>query len=118
LAVSTPEAMVAGIEGAIDVGHLVRLMAFHEGRAALTKLTLPEGNPLVGQQVGQLDLPGNAVLVTVLRGDKVTVPQPGDVLDAGDELVFVSNDSFDLSNKSGKGPPLWGAIQKAWRHDT
>lgn len=118
VAVSTPDAMVAGIEGAIDVGHLVRLMALHEGRAALTKLTLPEGNPLVGQEVRELDLPANTVLVSVLRGDKVMVPQPDDVLDAGDELVFVSNDSLDLSGKADKGGPLWGAIKKAWRQDT
>ena len=44
VAVSTPGALVAGVEGAIDVGHLVRLMGLREGRADLTKLTLPEDN--------------------------------------------------------------------------
>ena len=33
VAVSTPRAMVAAIEGAIDVGHLVRLMGLREGRS-------------------------------------------------------------------------------------
>jgi trk system potassium uptake protein len=115
IAVSTPDAMVAGIEGAIDVGHLVPLMALHEGRAALTKLILPEGNPLVGQQVRELDLPDNTVLVTVARGDQVTIPQPDDVLAAGDEMVFVSNDSLELSSKADKDGPLWGVIRKAWQ---
>ncbi|MCV7411344.1 potassium transporter TrkA [Mycobacterium florentinum] len=118
VAVSTPDAMVAGIEGAIDVGHLVRLMALHQGRAALTKLTLPEGNPLVGQQVSELELPGDHVLVTLVRGDTVLVPQPNDVLEAGDEMLFVSNDSLDLLSKADKDTPLWGAIRKAWRKDT
>jgi trk system potassium uptake protein len=118
VAVSTPDAMVAGIEGAIDVGHLVRLMALHQGRAALTKLTLPEGNPLVGQQVSELELPGDHVLVTLLRGDNVVVPQPDHVLEAGDEMLFVSNDSLDLLSKADKDTPLWGAIRKAWRNDT
>ncbi|BBY24703.1 putative potassium uptake protein [Mycobacterium stomatepiae] len=118
VAVSTPDAMVAGIEGAIDVGHLVRLMALHQGRAALTKLTLPEGNPLVGQQVSELILPGDHVLVTLLRGDNVIVPQPDHVLEAGDEMLFVSNDSLDLLSKADKDTPLWGAIRKAWRNDT
>lgn len=93
VAVSTPGAMVAGIEGAIDVGHLVRLMRLQEGRAALTKLTLPEENPLVGQKVGELDLPRNIALVTVLRGDDVIVPQPDHVLKAGDEILFVADNS-------------------------
>ncbi|SON61776.1 Trk system potassium uptake protein TrkA [Mycobacterium simulans] len=97
VAVSTPGAMVAGIEGAIDVGHLVRLMALREGSAALTKLTLPEDNPLVGQQVGEMDLPPNSALVTVLRGDNVIVPQPDDVLEAGDELLFIADNSLERS---------------------
>ncbi|MCV7427457.1 potassium channel family protein [Mycobacterium montefiorense] len=117
VAVSTPEAMVAGIEGAIDVGHLVRLMALHEGRAALTKLTLPERDPLVGQQVRELDLPEATVLVTVLRGDNVIVPQPGEVLEAGDEMLFVSNNFPDLSSKADTGGPLWETIRKVWRRD-
>ena len=67
MAVSTPGALVAGIEGAIDVGHLIRLMGLREGKADLAKMTLPATNPLVGQRVGDLALPGNTALVTVVR---------------------------------------------------
>jgi trk system potassium uptake protein len=91
VAVSTPGAMVAGVEGAIDVGHLVRLMGLREGRADLTKLTLPEANPLVGRRVDAMNLPGDAVLVTVVRGGRVLVAAPDHVLEAGDELLFVSD---------------------------
>ena len=100
VAVSTPGAMVAGIEGAIDVGHLVRLMGLHEGRAALTKLTLSEDNPFVGQCVGELVLPANTALVTVVRGNNVMVPQPDDVLEAGDEVLFVGDSSADQSSRA------------------
>lgn len=103
MAVSTPGAMVAGIEGAIDVGHLVRLMGLHAGPAALTKLTLPEDHPLVGRQVSELDLPGNTALVTVVRGDDVIVPQRDDVLEAGDELLFIGDSPLGLSSWTGKG---------------
>jgi trk system potassium uptake protein len=97
VAVSTPDAMVAGIEGAIDVGHLVRLMGLRAGQADLTKLTLPEDNPLVGQRVRTLELPSNTALVTVLRGGGVIRPQPDDVLEAGDELLFISDSAVDRS---------------------
>ena len=106
VAFSTPGAMVAGIEGAIDVGHLVRLMGLRGGRAALTKLTLPEHHSLVGQQVGELDLPGNTALVTVVRRDRVIVPQPDDVLEAGDEMLFVGESSLDPSSASDNGGEL------------
>lgn len=90
VAVSTPGALAAGVEGAIDVGHLVRLMGLREGRANLTKLTLPEDNSLVGRRVDQLDLPVNTTLVTLLRGDEVLVPRPDDVFRTGDELLLIS----------------------------
>lgn len=104
VAVSTPGAMVAGIEGAIDIGHLVRLMGLQEGRTALTKLTLPEDNPLVGQSVGELNLPANTALVTVVRGENVMVPGPDDVLEASDQLLFVADNARERA--------LWAAINR------
>ncbi|MCW2515666.1 MAG: Trk system potassium uptake protein [Mycobacterium sp.] len=97
VAVSTPGAMVAGVEGAIDVGHLVRLMGLRQGQADLAKLTLPEDNPLVGQRVGELDLPANTAMVTLVRDGSVILPTPDDVLEAGDEMLFVSDSSVESS---------------------
>ncbi|MGB5110557.1 MAG: TrkA family potassium uptake protein [Mycobacterium sp.] len=99
VAVSTPGALVAGIEGAIDVGHLVRLMGLRDGNAALTKLTLPENNPLVGRRVDQLDLPVNTALVTLLRDDEVLVPRPDDVFRAGDELLLIGSEDIALERQ-------------------
>jgi trk system potassium uptake protein TrkA len=91
VAVSAPGALVAGVEGAIDVGHLVRLMGLREGEANLMKLTLPEGNALVGQRVGDIGLPENAALVTLFRDGSIIVPTPEEVLAVRDELLFVAN---------------------------
>lgn len=90
VAVSTPGALVAGVEGAIDVGHLVRLMGLREGKADLTKVTLPADNPIVGRRMAELDLPANTALVTMVRRGDVLRPQPDCVLEVGDELLFVS----------------------------
>ena len=100
VAVSTPGAMVAGVEGAIDVGHLVRLMGLREGRADLAKLTLPQDNPLVGKRIGDLDLPENTAMVTLVRDGSVRVPTPDEVLQAGDEMLFVSDSSIESSMRA------------------
>jgi trk system potassium uptake protein len=97
VAVSTPGALAAGIEGAIDVGHLVRLMGLRGGSAAVTKLTLPEDNPLVGKRVDQLELPPNTALVTLLRDDEVLLPRAGDVFRAGDELLLIGGEDDSQS---------------------
>ncbi|OFJ52382.1 potassium channel family protein [Mycolicibacterium grossiae] len=97
VAVSTPGALVAGIEGAIDVGHLIRLMGLREGRADLAKLTLPDDNPLVGQSVAQLQLPENTALVTLLRAGEVMLPRPEHVFEAGDEMLFIADSTLQRS---------------------
>ncbi|HEX3546860.1 MAG TPA: TrkA family potassium uptake protein [Mycobacterium sp.] len=110
VAVSTPVAMVAAVEGAIDIGHLVRLMGLRQGSANLAQLTLPADNPLVGRRVCDLALPANSALVTILRGDRVILPQRDDVLEAGDELLFVAeSDVEDRIRAMVHGPTPPGA---------
>jgi trk system potassium uptake protein len=95
VAVSTPRAMVAAIEGAIDIGHLVRLMELRHGQVSLAKLTLPEDNPLVGKRVRDVDLPENSALAFVIRDGGIVVLQPDDVLEAGDEIVFFAGNAVE-----------------------
>jgi len=91
VAVSTPLAIVAATEGTIDVGHLVRLMALRHGQINIEKLRLPADNPLVGQAITDLALPENSALLVVIRGGRVLLPRPDDVLQAGDELLFAAS---------------------------
>ncbi|MGB3477140.1 MAG: TrkA family potassium uptake protein [Mycobacterium sp.] len=95
VAVSTPRAMVAAVEGAIDVGHLVPLMGLRRGQASLTKLTLPEDNPLIGRRVCDIVLPEGAALVAVQRGDQVILPRATEALQAGDEMLFAAASGID-----------------------
>ncbi|HET6499486.1 MAG TPA: TrkA family potassium uptake protein [Amycolatopsis sp.] len=90
VAVSTPRMLAAMVEEAVSVGDLVRLMTFRQGQANLVELTLPGQTPLAGKPVSELALPRDAALVTILRGDRVIVPQPEDPLEPGDELLFVA----------------------------
>jgi trk system potassium uptake protein TrkA len=95
VAVSTPRAMVAAIEGAIDIGHLVRLMELRHGQVSLAKLTLPEDNPLVGQRVRDVALPENSALAIVIRDGGPILPGPDDVLEAGDEMLLFAGDAVE-----------------------
>src|SRR6478735_7573694 len=103
VAVSTPMALVAAVEGAIDVGHLVRLMALGRdsrtgvgvGPANIAKLTLPADSRLVGQRVRDLAMPNNSALVTLQRGNRLIIPEPDDVLQAGDEMLFIAGSAVE-----------------------
>jgi len=95
VSVSSPRVLAALVEEAVTVGDLVRLMTFRHGQANLVEITLAEGTPYVGRTVGDLSLPRDAVLVTILRGKRVIVPTPDEPLEAADELLFVAAEEVE-----------------------
>jgi trk system potassium uptake protein TrkA len=90
VAVSTPRLMCALVEEAVTVGDLVRLMTFHEGEASLVEMTLPSDSPCVGARIGDLEWPGDVVLVAIIRDGHARPPDNDGSLEAADELLFVS----------------------------
>jgi trk system potassium uptake protein TrkA len=54
------------------------------------EITLPDDTPWGGRAVRKLNLPGETALVTILRGQRVIVPEPDQPLEGGDELLFVA----------------------------
>lgn len=103
VAVSTPRILAAMVEEAVSVGDLVRLMTFRQGQANLVELTPPDQTPLAGRPVSDLALPRDAALVTILRGDRVIVPQPEDPLEPGDELLFVASTEVEPDIRKALG---------------
>lgn len=89
VAVSTPRLMAALVEEAVTVGELVRLFTFQRGRANLVELTMPDDSPRVGQRVRDIALPGDAVLVAIIRDGQGRPPVREAALEAGDELLFI-----------------------------
>jgi trk/ktr system potassium uptake protein len=100
VAVSTPRLLSALVEEAVSVGDLVRLMTFRQSEADLVELTMPADAPLSGQRVGDIDWPVDTALVAILREGRVIVPHDDDPLEAGDELLFVTN--ADVEDQLGE----------------
>lgn len=96
VAVSTPRLMCALVEEAVTVGDLVRLFSFRGGNANLVEMTLPFESPRVGHRIANLVLPGDAVLVAVIRDGTASAPQLDGALEGGDELMFLVNPTFEL----------------------
>ena len=84
ISVSTPHLLTALVEEAVAVGSLVRLMQF--GDTQLVEVTLADGSPAIGVAIADLNVPRDASIVAIIRGDTV--------LQAGDEvLVLVTPES-------------------------
>lgn len=96
VAVSTPRLMCALVEEAVTVGDLVRLFSFRGGAANLVEMTLPEESPRVGVRVSDLNLPGDSVLVAIIRDGVARAPERDGALEAADELLFIAPSTSEL----------------------
>ena len=52
-------------------------------------MTLAEGSPAGGISLADLQIPRDATVVAVVRGDRLVVPRGDTVLDAGDEVMVL-----------------------------
>jgi trk system potassium uptake protein len=96
VSVSTPQLLTALVEEAVSVGSLVRLLQFQGGSAHLVEVTLAEDSPSAGVAIADMDIPRDAVVVAVVREDRLVVPRGDTVLQAGDEvLALVTADAED-----------------------
>ncbi len=91
VAVSTPRLMTALVEEAVEVGGLVHLMSFERGQAGLMEFTVHESSELVSSRIGAIAFPVDTVLVAIIRNSRAFAPSSDDVIEAGDELFFLSS---------------------------
>jgi trk system potassium uptake protein TrkA len=95
VAVSTPRLLVSLVEEAVSVGDVVRLLTLRRGGANIVGVTLPDQTPLAGRPVSRVEFPRDAVLVAILRGGRVIVPEPDVPFEAGDELLVVASEDAE-----------------------
>ena len=79
------------VEEAVEVGGLVHLMSFERGQAGLLEFTVHENADLVAERVGGITFPLDTVLVAIIRNSRAFAPSADDVIEAGDELFFLSS---------------------------
>jgi trk system potassium uptake protein TrkA len=87
LSVSTPHLITALVEEAVSVGRLVRILQFEGGQARLVEVTLAPDAPVVDRQIKELDIPRDATVVAVVRGEHVVMPRGDTMFEVGDEVL-------------------------------
>jgi trk system potassium uptake protein TrkA len=89
VSVSTPQLLTALVEEAVSVGSLVRLLQFQGGAAHLVEITLADDSPANDTAIADLDFPRDAVVVAVVRGDRLIFPRGETILQSGDEVLVL-----------------------------
>ena len=89
IAVSSTDIISRLIEQEVDVAEMHLLATLNKGRAGICAITLPDQTPLDGMTLKELTLPGGSLIISVVRGDTMMIPNGYTVIHAGDEIVAV-----------------------------
>lgn len=78
------------IEEEVSFSDFVNLMSFKRGKLAIVRVDLPVESPVINKKIKDIDLPKDAVLVSIVRGEEVILPKGNTVLKAGDDIIAMA----------------------------
>jgi len=87
--ISAPYATAAMVENYLDRPQVADLFEIETGVASLIDMKVPDGSPVVGQKIQDIDIPDQCVVAAIIREDTFVVPRGETDICAGDEVVFV-----------------------------
>lgn len=90
--VSSTEILTKMIEQEADLAHMHLIATLNQGKAGICSMTLPSNTALDGVALKDIDLPGGTLVISLIRRGVLTIPNGSTTLQAGDELVAVSED--------------------------
>ncbi len=91
LAVSATHIIADILREEAHLGDLVTLLRLRGGEVAIVELTIEKYSPLIGKAIKELALPSESLLVGIVRGKSVLIPQGDTVLEEGDEIIALSS---------------------------
>ena len=91
VALNQSDVMAKMIEEEMSMGDMVTLMKLRRGDFSLVEEKIPNGAQAVGIAIKDLPLPAECVIAAVIRHGDLIVPRGLTVLEAGDEVLAVTN---------------------------
>lgn len=89
IAVSSTEIITNMIEQEIDSAQMHLIATLNKGRASISELTLPEDTALKGVMLKDLELPQGSLIISIVRGDTMMIPNGTTSFLPDDEIVAV-----------------------------
>jgi trk system potassium uptake protein TrkA len=90
VAIDSTSIIAKVVEEEVSLEDLTTLMTFRKGKLSLVRVDLSKDSPCVNRRVMDLNIPHDSVLVSIIRGDEVTIPRGDTVLQAKDDVVALT----------------------------
>ncbi len=100
IAVSSTSVIADLIEQEIDYSGMKTLMKLKSGQMVLSEISILENSPACSVALKDMKLPPECILISVIRGEEVIIPNGFTVLQCGDIVFAVSSqkNQQDLKN--------------------
>jgi trk system potassium uptake protein TrkA len=88
------------LEQQIESGEVIPLAALKKGEIEVVEVDIHEGSPADQMKVGQLDLPPNTVIISIIRDDHAILPHADTKLRVGDSAIVLLKTGRDKDLRS------------------
>jgi len=85
--VSSTQIIFNLIEQQIEPGQVIPLGALRNGNIEVVAVTVSRKSPVLGIQVQALTLPGQGMIISIVRDDHAILPKPETVLESDDTVI-------------------------------
>lgn len=75
------------LEQQIESGQVIPLAALKKGEIEVVEIDITPGSPVAGQKIGQLDLPPNTLIISVIRDGNAMIPHADSKIRDGDSVI-------------------------------
>lgn len=87
--VSTTDVILRLIEHEVPYRSLVRLLDLEAEEIEIVEMRVDDGSPVAGLRVKEIPLPGNTLLISIIRAGRGFVPNADSRLETGDDVLAV-----------------------------
>ncbi|UCC95191.1 MAG: TrkA family potassium uptake protein [Candidatus Omnitrophota bacterium] len=75
------------VEEEASFSDVMNLLSIKKGRLSIVRVDIPQGSPVVGKTLKDIQLPPNSVLVSILRGPDIIIPSGSTEIYPDDEVI-------------------------------
>jgi trk system potassium uptake protein TrkA len=87
--VSSTQIIFNLIEQQIEPGEVIPVGALRNGNIEVVAISVSGKSPVLGKSVNTLPLPGNSLIISLVRDDNAMLPEAGVTFEAGDTVIVL-----------------------------
>ena len=108
VAIDSASIIAKVIEDEVSWEDIITLFTFKKGNLSVVRVDLPENSPAINIPLNEIDVPGDSVIVGVIRDGDIIIPKGNFILKVKDEVIAITK----VENESNLFRALVGEVEE------